>query len=547
MTKLLSHLKQTPVIRRLLTLPFPTRAFLTLLAVGLALYGNSLANEFLLDDEEQIVNNRLTESISYLGKIFSGASTGEGGSFNSYGVYFRPLMLALFALLRMSFGLDPLPFHLLQLGFHVGTATILALILRHFTTETIALLGAIVFLVHPMNVEAVSYIAALQDPLCAFFALLCFWLVLTATTLTWRKLGMVFLLAIVALFGKETAILYFFAIVLATFVFREAGKLRATILVGLTLALSTTVYFGVRAGVAGLTTLAHDSTQLARASLEVRLLTLPALLASYLTKFFIPWRLATTQDWVVRSPSFEGFVLPLLFVGTISALCLWYIFTRRHKAFLFFFIWTFAGLGFHSHLVAALDGTIAERWFYMPCMGMIGMVAVVVFANREWFARHRIAHVSISALICAVLAGFSARSFLRSQDWRDGYSLFTTDIVHQEDSAHLQNNVGVELFRRGRVDEAKGYFERSIELNPTWKISWNNLGAVFHRQKNLSRAEECYRKSMNYGPYLLAYRGYAGVLLQQERLGEAKRFLETALKVFPADPELLSFEQFTKK
>jgi hypothetical protein len=540
----LSHLKFEFVLRKLRAFPFATQSLLILLTTGLALYACSLNNEFLLDDEEQIVNNRLTESISYFGKIFSGASTGEGGSFNSYGVYFRPLMLALFALLRMSFGLEPMPFHILQLGFHIGAALMLALILRHFTTEAIALLGSVIFLIHPMNVEAVSYIAALQDPLCAFFSLLCFWLVATAPTLGRRKLAALFLLATVALLSKETAILYFFVVVMATLIFRKQNKILETLRVAFALGLSMSLYFVVRAGVAGLTTLAHDSTQLARASFDVKLLTLPALLASYLAKFFFPLRLATTQDWVVRSLSIEDFVLPILFVSTTSALCLWYIFTRRHKLFLFFFIWTLAGLGFHSHLVAALDGTIAERWFYMPCMGMIGMLASVTYANQAWLTRYRLAVATVLALF---VIGFSVRTFLRSQDWRDGYTLFTTDIVHQEDSAHLQNNVGVELFRRGQITQAKGYFERSIELNPKWKISWNNLGAVYHRNRNLAKAEECYRKSIDHGPYLLAYRGYAGVLLQQDRINEAKHFLKIALTTFPADPELLQFDKHTKR
>jgi len=453
-------------------------------------------------------------------------------------------MLGLFALLRIAFGLVPLPFHMLQLGFHLGATLLLALILRHFTSETIALLGALVFLIHPMNVEAVSYIAALQDPLCAFFSLLCFWIVLSAPALNWRKLTAVFLIGTVALFGKETAILYFFVIVLATFVFRSQNKALETLRVTLALTMAMITYFSIRVGIAGLTTLTHDSTQLARASIDVKLLTLPALLGSYLAKFFIPWRLATTQDWVVRSFSVGSVILPFLFVSAVTGLCLWYIFSRRHKLFLFFFIWTLAGLGFHSHLVAALDGTVAERWFYMPCMGMIGMIAAVAFANRERLDRHRFASTCVLGVF---IIGFSARSFSRSQDWRDGYTLFTTDIVHQEDSAHLQNNVGVELFRRSQITEAKAYFERSIKLNPTWKISWNNLAAVYHRQQNLAKAEECYRKSMDYGPYLLAYRGYAGVLLQQNRIDEAKRFLEIALKTFPADPELLNFEKYLKR
>lgn len=530
----------TRVFQRLRTIPFPLLALLILSIVGFSLYAASLGNEFLMDDEEQIVNNRLTESLDQMLRIFKGTSTGEGGSYNSYGVYFRPLMLALFALLRSSFGLTPVPFHVLQLGLHIGAAFFLALFLRQFFRPALALLCAVVFLIHPMNVEAVSYIAALQDPLCAVFAMSALWLVAGCKRLSAGALLGLGTLGLLALFGKETAILYFFAIALYALFFRRENWLR----VAFVLAGATLIYFAIRAGFAGLTSIQHDSTQLARAPYSVRLLTLPLILASYLGKFAVPLRLATTQDWIVTSLDPLEFWLPLAFVFGLTVACLAYWRKTRDKVFLFFFIWALAGLGFHSHLLAALDGTVAERWFYMPCMGLIGICAAIGARYRETLVRHRAVAATLVGLL---IAGFAARTVLRSLDWSDGYTLYTTDIVHQQDSAHLQNNVGVELFRRGQIQEAKGYFEKSIELNPGWKISWNNLGAVYHRTGNLTKAEECYRNSMKYGPYLLAYRGLAMALAQENRISESQTFITRALLQFPADPELLQLAERLRK
>jgi len=519
------------VIQHLKKLPFPLLALLVLAITGVSLYAASIGNAFLMDDEEQIVNNRLTESLDQLARIFKGTSTGEGGSYNSYGVYFRPLMLALFALLRSSFGLTPVPFHVLQLGLHIGTAVFLALFLRQFFRPVAALLAATIFLIHPMNVESVAYIAALQDPLCAFFAMTALWLVASREKLPAGLLASLGALALLSLFGKETAILYFFAIVLYAIFFRRSSWPRVAVI----LAIATAAYFAVRSGFAGLTSIQHDSTQLARAAYSVRLMTLPLILTSYLAKFILPLQLATTQDWIVTSLEPLRFWLPLAFVVALTSSCLVYWRKTRDQVFLFFFIWTLAGLGFHSHLLAALDGTVAERWFYMPCMGLVGLCAAVAARHRELLVHRR---ALVAALVGALVTGFAARTVLRSLDWSDGYTLYTTDIAHQQDSAHLQNNVGVELFRRGQILEAKSYFEKSIELHPGWKISWNNLGAVYHRTGHLAKAEECYRNSMKHGPYLLAYRGLATALAQQNRIADAKDFIAQALQQFPADPEL---------
>jgi Flp pilus assembly protein TadD len=105
----------------------------------------------------------------------------------------------------------------------------------------------------------------------------------------------------------------------------------------------------------------------------------------------------------------------------------------------------------------------------------------------------------------------------------------------------MHNNLGVEYYRRGNVEEARKEFRKSTELAPMWDINWNNLGATYNYAGDLKTAEECYLRAMQHGTYFMAYENYAAVLVRQGRIVEAKKFIsERALPMFPASQELLS-------
>ena len=518
-------------------------------AIAFAIYGFSLTNEFVMDDEIQIQGNAITESLSNLGRIFKGnAMDGHGGS-QSYGVYFRPLMITSFTLLRSAFGLQTLPFHLFQLLLHIANALLLFVIYRRFVSPSIALLGAVFFLVHPMNVEAVSYIASVQDPLFAFFGLVGLWLTIKWESFNWARALGISALFFLSILGKETGALLIFSAGLYCLMFSRE-KIFKVVAAG---SLAVVAYLALRVGLAGLVSMEHTDTQLARAPLSVKLLTLPMILMSYLGKFIVPINLATTQDWVVASAESWEFWLPLVAVLAALVLVLVYIVRKKQdrsqkQYFIYFGLWTLAGFVLHSHLIAPLDGTVAERWFYFPCMGLVGMsltfIAQSFLAMQKRFGASMLLQRGVLGLVTIIILIYSVQSYTRSQVWRDGYALYSTDVVTNPDSAHLQNNLGVELFRRGQYADAKSRFEKSIQLNPYWKISWNNLGAVYQRTGDLKRAEEAYVTSTKYGPYLLTHQNLLAIFVRQGRLSEARDYVEkVALPQFPNDPVLLDMKR----
>jgi tetratricopeptide (TPR) repeat protein len=179
--------------------------------------------------------------------------------------------------------------------------------------------------------------------------------------------------------------------------------------------------------------------------------------------------------------------------------------------------------------------TIAERWLYFPLIGFLGLSLVFVLKNL------RKIHPWLGFLVLSTLiALFSFRTFLRNYDWRNGLTLFGHDIAYSKEAFDLENNLGVELFRAGKIKEARPHFEYSIELQPSWWTSYNNLGVIYEREGNLKKAREFYEKSIKNGDYCLAYENLGYLLLKTASLEETIRFLENAVRKLPQNPRLWS-------
>jgi tetratricopeptide (TPR) repeat protein len=114
------------------------------------------------------------------------------------------------------------------------------------------------------------------------------------------------------------------------------------------------------------------------------------------------------------------------------------------------------------------------------------------------------------------------------------------DLEIMPDNFYLVNNVGVELYRVGKVSEAFKYFKRSTEIFPEWATSWVNLGAAYHSLGQPLEAERCFKQSVLNGATALGYQSYAQILFELGKIDELKNFLnQRGLVVFPENPILL--------
>src|SRR6202043_3409117 len=135
--------------------------FLILILLASLPYVNPLANSFVYDDRQQILENPYVHSFRYLGRIFgSTVWTFEGAQ----GVtnYYRPLMTFAYLIAYKLFGPIPFGFHVLSLALHMGVVLLLfAMTERLFGDRLLSLLTAGLFALHPIHTESVAWIAGI--------------------------------------------------------------------------------------------------------------------------------------------------------------------------------------------------------------------------------------------------------------------------------------------------------------------------------------------------------------------------------------------------
>lgn len=174
----------------------------SLAVLSFAVFSSCLPNSFVnWDDEGYVTQNRALREFSLPGlqKIFSTFSEG----------HYHPLTMAVFWLEYRFFGLDPFPYHLVNLLVHsLNCVLIFWFIFLLFDSPASAWITAALFAVHPLQVESVAWIAELKNPLYVmFFAFaLISYVHYLSVGLKWKYLAFSWIFFVVSLLCKSMAI-----------------------------------------------------------------------------------------------------------------------------------------------------------------------------------------------------------------------------------------------------------------------------------------------------------------------------------------------------
>ncbi len=177
--------------------------------ITLLCYGNVITGPFLFDDQLNIELNTHIRSFSSFFDIFSSSSV--AGSYIEGSNFFRPIKTFIYTLLFHFFELNPIPYHLTSIGIHILNAFFIILLLKQLSIHHLpAFFMGLLFCVHPVHIEAVSYISGIADPLGLFFILLGLrYFIKTISTPHWKATLLSFIYFILALLSKENMIVFF--------------------------------------------------------------------------------------------------------------------------------------------------------------------------------------------------------------------------------------------------------------------------------------------------------------------------------------------------
>lgn len=420
------------------------RAPLLFLALALALYGNTLGNGFVFDDDLVVVKNADIRGLDRIGAVLRSG--------------YRPVRHLSYALDYAVFGPHAWGFHLTNVLLHaVACLLVLRLASRLLdghgprTPSRSAWAAALLFAVHPVETEAVAYVSGRRDLLVTIFFLLGFLSYLRFRE-NGRKRHVVALLAWLALAAgsKESAITLPAVLLLHDLIVdrpTRRGWLFHVPFAALAAAFAVHVMLGDASQQQGF----HGG------SAKAHYLAVPCLYGLYLWRFVFPARLLADYSYdafpLPRSPIAPSFLASALALAALVASVV--LLRRRAPPIAFGIAWFLVTL-LPVVQIVPFHELAAEHHLYLASIGLC--VAAGSLAGR---VARRPAAVAAAAVL---LVALSARTVSRNRDWKDAETFWRVTARDAPRCARAQYNVGFLLAMQGRSEEAIAPLRAAVDI-----------------------------------------------------------------------------------
>lgn len=523
--------------------------------VGLLCYGNTFNVPFLLDDVTSITGNPLVASFSFT---------------------LKPRILGDLSF-ALNYGLHgtALPgYHAVNLLLHIANGLLLyQLLLLTCSTplfdgpgngcflkfkQPVALAAALLFISHPLQTQAVTYLAQRVALLAAFFCLAALAAYAGFRLSAGRRAGILLyalslLLAFAGLLSKENAATLFLTLILYEVTFFRGGLVRrllppAGYLLPLLGALAVIMGKGgfsanLLAELGGLTAESGAPPRL------TYLLTQFPVLVSYLRLFLLPLGQNLDHDVPLRSSVADPVVIAsFLLLAAIAALglFLWQKSRRGESASGLLALtsygigWFFITLLVESGLIPLRD-VMFEHRLYLPSAGLVIIAAVGVWmlAFKWGDGDHGRVRRLFATAVAVVVILLGVATVQRNRVWQSEISIWKDAALKSPAKGRPHGSLGHALQRAGRPAEAQQFYLEAVRLSPVDYVARNNLGALYLAQKRYSSALGQFRGASGIAPdpFKLHYNtglAYAGLGL----LGDAENSYREALKLRPGSDQV---------
>jgi tetratricopeptide (TPR) repeat protein len=547
--------------------PAPSRApWIALGAVvavaAVAVYLNSLPNGFVFDDADVVLGDPRIRSLG-LGTIL--------------GDSYRPLRTLTYAIDYAIWGMNPTGFRITNIAIHAVNAILALLVaLRLEGRYRVAAAGAaLLFALHPVQVESVAYISGRRDVLFALFylaAFLCYARYRDEVDRTRRilLLAATALLFALSLMSKEMAASFPILCVvwdlyrasapdasgarpstrdLLRRVVREGAALYATGVV----AIAAFAYYTIV--VRGATTrIEGTDVEFWGGSFANNLLTVPLTYAHYVKLAVWPVGLAA-QYYGAFDPA-DGLadprVLPalLLLAGLVAVAC-YLVLRTRARAIGFGIAWFLVTLLPASQIVPHHE-IVADHYLYLPVLGLgIALAgALATVAERASPTTARAAY----GLLAIALVALGAATVVRNDDWRDEATLWEATYHAVPESPRAAYNYGLVLTGRREHEQAARLYTEAIERDPTFTMAYFNLASTYAGLGRTDEARAVYERALasdietasrrwHTTPDILRAMYQTELAVVDAKTGRADEALGELERIVVAHPDLLRAEE----
>jgi tetratricopeptide (TPR) repeat protein len=539
---------------------FSVKAFVPLVIILITLftYDDVRQHEYLnIDDHDYVLeNSHVQQGVTLDAVRWAFGFTGVA--------YWHPLTWISHMVDCRLFGLSSGAHHMVNLALHILNAIFLFLIILRMTGARYkSAIIALLFAVHPLNVESVAWVTERKTVLSALFFMTALYAYIhyAEKKKLWTYLLVLFLFAL-GLMSKPSIVTFPFLLLILDFwplgrfesdrdyefthtagaisskrsvawllSFRKSGAIfhfleKIPFVILSLLSMYLTMISQLKFGVV----VTHDLVPL-----DLRIYNLFVSTMKYLGLLAWPVELSIFYPFPKSIPALYFFVaLSSVVLITILAL----VWRKSRPWFVAGWFWFLISVAPASGLIqGGLWPEMASRFMYLP---MIGLFLMLVWEGDARIGG-RYARALKVILCCAILIYFISLTKIQNLYFSNSYALFSRSVMVTGGNVIAYNGIGAALISLNRLDEAMAYFEKALAINPKYEKVLNNYGVCLSRKGDYLAAGSYYSQAIAANPgWPFAYLNLAVNQHQRGFPDEAINLVEKALALDPGNGNALN-------
>jgi len=509
---------------------------ITIAIIAIILYANTLGHDYTQDDAIVIYDNMYTqEGISGIPGIltkdtFFGFFKEAGKEKLVSGGRYRPFTLIMFAIEWQIFGRNPFVGHLVNILLYALLCIMIykTMLIMFFGQRSksdkklliFVFLASLFYACHPIHTEAVANIKGRDEIMTFLGSVIALWAIFKyhySQRAKWMLIA--FVSFFIALMSKENAITFLAIVPVAILLFtpKKEKKISTAFKCTLPFLGAAVLFLIIRFSVLGMDFGGAPNELMNNPFLKIqgnqyvsftgmeKLATNFYTLGKYIVLLIFPHPLShdyypRTID-IMQFSDWQVILSVLLYLGLAIG---FFVFYKKDKYISFAILFFLATLSIVSNIVFPIGTNMSERFIFIPSLGYAIILARLL---TKYISNYKI----IWAISGIILLAYSVKTVLRNNVWKDDFTLFTTDVLHNDRSAKLLNAAGGALSTKAAdmpdgpkkteyLNKAIGYLDKATKIHPSYRNAYLLLANSHYYLKEYEKSILYYDQSLKYDP-----------------------------------------------
>ncbi|MFH2094973.1 MAG: tetratricopeptide repeat protein [Bacteroidota bacterium] len=505
---------------------------IVLLIIASVAFSPALQNGFTnWDDDEQLYENPNIRSLSSdnIKTIFS----------SYYAGMYQPFTTLLFAVEYKLYGLNPKGYHGVSLFFHLLNSLLVFYLFRLLTRrKDVPLVIAVVFVLHPMNVEAVAWISARSTTMftCFFLFAAIFYIKYIRNNYKIRLLLLSLLFFTLSLLSKSAAVSLPLLLILIDFFHSRKYSLRN--FTRHSRIVFEKIPFFLFSGFFGILTLvardkaSHISEFSGNYSVIDTFFMVCHSIVRYIIKLLFPFNLSAFYPYPQKTDGFlpVGYYLSALVIAAL----VWIIIRQKkyRKEIIFGTFFFLITIFLMLKIMPVGNQIISDRYVYIPGLGFFFVLCMIISdkipGNKKQF------RLGIIGFLPVYLFVFAYLTHQRTKVWKDSLVLWNDVLEKFPDVQEAWNNRGDVNYKAGDFKAALEDYNKAVKLDPTYERFYSNRGSAKESLGDYQGALDDFNKAIELNPVFPTPYLNRGIVLS--KTGDYPGAIKDYTKTIELDP-----------